>query len=173
MFALRRQLFTVQVQQLGRRTGGVSVSEDPYYLIRRSHLPDIIRKTVEVTERLQQNPGLSVREAVEQVGISRSAYYKYKDVARPFFSAVAGHIVTIALTLRHLPGVLSEVLNLLARYRGNILTINQSLPLQGMATVILSVETREMSAPIDEVLEALRSLHGVQQVLVVGESETG
>lgn len=149
------------------------MSDDPYYLIRRSHLPEVIRKTVEVTELLQQHPELSVMEAVRQVGISRSAYYKYKDVARPFFSAVAGHIVTFALTLRHLPGVLSEVLNLFARCRGNILTINQSLPLQGMATVIVSVETRDMTASVEEVLDQLRDLDGVIQAVVVGESLSG
>jgi chorismate mutase len=144
--------------------------EDPYYLIRRSHLPEVIRKTVEVTELLHRHPDWSVSEAVQQVGISRSAYYKYKDVVRPFYSAVQGHIVTLALTLRHIPGVLSEVLNTLAARHMNILTINQSLPLQGAATVIVSAETREMSGDLDSVMDDLRRVGGVENVVVVGQS---
>jgi chorismate mutase len=144
--------------------------EDPYYLIRRSHLPEVIRKTVEVTELLQRHPDFSVSEAVQQVGISRSSYYKYKDVVRPFYSAVQGHIVTLALTLRHTPGVLSEVLNTLAGRHVNILTINQSLPLQGAATVIVSVETRQMSGDLDSALDDLRRVGGVENVVVVGQS---
>lgn len=145
------------------------MSDDPFFLIRRSQLPEVIQKTTLVTELLQQDPDLSVLEAVQRIGISRSAYYKYKDVAKPFYSAVHGHIVTLALTLQHRRGVLSEVLNALAKERANILTINQSLPLQGLATVIVSAETRDMEADVDAAMEALRKLPGVRQVVVVGQ----
>ena len=144
--------------------------EDPYYLIRRSHLPEVIRKTVEVTERLQRQPNLSVSEAGQAVGISRSAYYKYKDVVRPFYSAMEGHIVTMALTLQHIPGVLSNVLNTMAAQRMNILTINQSLPLQGVATVIVSADTRDIVGDIQDVLDGVLALNGVEQITVVGQS---
>ncbi len=143
--------------------------DDPFYLIRRSHLPEVIRKTVEVTELLQRRSDLNILDAVEQIGISRSAYYKYKDVVKPFYSAVHGHIVTVAMTLRHIPGVLSEVLNTFSRSHANILTINQSLPLQGVATVIVSTETRDMPVEIDVVLENLRHVTGVEQVMIVGQ----
>ncbi|GMA51489.1 hypothetical protein GCM10025857_28460 [Alicyclobacillus contaminans] len=146
------------------------MSEDPFYLIRRSHLPEVVRKTVEVTELLQRHPDWSVSEAVQRVGLSRSAYYKYKDVVRPFHSAVQGHIVTVALTLRHIPGVLSEVLNTLAVRKMNILTINQSLPLQGVATVIVSAETRDMVGDLDSALDQLREVNGVENVTIVGQS---
>jgi chorismate mutase len=145
------------------------VPDDPFYLIRRSHLPEVIRKTVEVTELLQRRSELNVLEAVEQIGISRSAYYKYKDVVKPFYSAVQGRIVTIAMTLRHIPGVLSEALNALSQSRANILTINQSLPLQGLATVIVSMETRDIEVDMDAVLDRLREIAGVEQVMVVGQ----
>jgi|SRR5579875_1266842 len=145
------------------------MSDDPYYLIRGSHLPEVMRKTVEVTELLQRRSDLNVLDAVRQVGISRSAYYKYKDVVKPFYSAVHGQIITIALTLRHVPGVLSEVLNTLSRNQANILTIDQSLPLQGLANVIISTETRDMPG-IDTVLDFLRNIEGVEQVRLVGQS---
>jgi len=103
------------------------MSDDPYFLIRRSHLPEVIQKTAQATELLRQDAALSVLEAVHLVGLSRSAYYKYKDVVKPFHSAISGQIVTLALTLSHERGVLSEVLNVLANLHANILTINQSL----------------------------------------------
>ncbi|QQE79175.1 ACT domain-containing protein [Alicyclobacillus sp. SO9] len=143
--------------------------EDPYYLIRGSHLPEVMKKTVQVTELLQFGKATNVQDAVRQVGMSRSAYYKYRDVVKPFYSAVQGQIVTIALTLRHVPGVLSEVLNTLFYNKANILTIDQSLPLQDVATVVVSIETRDMSN-IDDVLDLLQEIDGVMQVKFVGQS---
>lgn len=151
------------------REGESQVPDDPYYLIRRSHIPEVIRKTVEVRELLQRHPEMNVARAARQVGISRSAYYKYKDVVRPFYTAVQGQIVTLALTLRHTPGVLSDVLNTLAVFHANILTINQSLPLQGVATVIVSLDTHEIGDPFDTVWAALRKVNGVEQVTLVGQ----
>ncbi len=143
--------------------------DDPYYLIRRSHLPDVIRRTTLVTELRNRDAHLSVLQAVTQIGISRSAYYKYKDVAKPFQATMQGQIVTLALTLQHQSGILSEVLNLLAALQANILTINQSLPLQGVATVIISLETRDMTRELQEALDAVRDMPGVEQTLIVGQ----
>lgn len=143
--------------------------DDPYYLIRRSHLPDVIRRTTLVTDLLGREPQLSVLQAVSQIGISRSAYYKYKDVAKPFQSTMQGQIVTVALTLQHQRGILSEVLNLLASLQANILTINQTLPLQGRATVIISLETRDMTEEMQAALDAVRDVPGVEQTLIVGQ----
>ncbi|PWI58321.1 ACT domain-containing protein [Sulfoacidibacillus thermotolerans] len=145
------------------------MSDDPFYLIRYSHLPDVIKRTIQVVELLKREPRFSVSDAVRKVGISRSAYYKYKDAAKPFHAAMQGQIVTLALTLQHQPGILSEVLNTLATQKANILTINQSLPLQGNATVILSLETRNLRGELEETLQLLRSVNGVLQVLLVGQ----
>lgn len=146
------------------------MSEDTYYLIPRSHLPDAIRKAAEVTELIQRNPRMSVTHAVKEIGISRSVFYKYKDVVRPFHSAIANQVVTFAFTLFHVPGVLSNVLNNLAKWQANLLTIHQSIPLQGVATVVLTTETHGMDRSMDEVLAALRRLEGVRDVYVVGQS---
>lgn len=143
--------------------------DDPYYLIRRSHLPDVIRRTTLVTELRNRDAHLSVLQAVTRIGISRSAYYKYKDVAKPFQATMQGQIVTLALTLQHQRGILSEVLNLLASLQANILTINQTLPLQGVATVIISLETRDMTRELQEALDAVRDMPGVEQTLIVGQ----
>ncbi len=145
------------------------MSEDPYYLVRRSHLPDVMQRTIQVMELLNQQPHHSVLEAVRKVGISRSAFYKYREAIKPIYSAIDQQIVTLALTLMHERGVLSDVLNRLASSGSNILTINQSLPLQGKATVIISVETRNMEMGLDEALDHLRTLSGVEQVNIVGQ----
>jgi chorismate mutase len=144
------------------------LSDDPYYLIRRSHLPDVIRRTTQVAELLQHHPDMSVLEAVRQIGISRSAYYKYKQVVRPFSSAVEGQIVTMAFTLRHERGVLSEVINTLSSLGANILTINQSLPLQGIATAIISFEMTDLAQDPADALDHIRRLPGVEQAAIVG-----
>ncbi|KYP80915.1 hypothetical protein AYJ22_01825 [Ferroacidibacillus organovorans] len=108
------------------------MSEDPYFLIRRSNLPEVIQKTTLVTELLTRRRDMSVLEAVRAIGLSRSAYYKYKDAVRPFSEAMSGQIVTIALTLEHKPGVLSTVLNTVASSHGNILTCPQRAPSSAM-----------------------------------------
>lgn len=145
------------------------MSEDPYYLVRRSHLPEVMQRTIAVMELLNQHPHLSVLEAVRRIGISRSAYYKYREAIKPIYSAIDNQIVTLAFTLLHERGVLSDVLNRLAASGANILTINQSLPLQGKATVIISTETRNMKMELDEALDHLRTLFGVEQVNIVGQ----
>ena len=145
------------------------MSEDPFYLVRRSHLPEVMQRTIQVMELLNQHPHLSVLEAVRRVGMSRSAFYKYREAIKPIYSAIDQQIVTLALALMHERGVLSEVLNHLAASGANILTINQSLPLQGKATVIISMETRNMVMGLDEALDQLRTLAGVEQVNIVGQ----
>ncbi len=145
------------------------MSQDPYYLVRRSHLPEAMQRTIRVMELLDQDPHMSVLEAVRQVGLSRSAFYKYKEAIKPIHSSIGEQIVTLALTLLHERGVLSDVLNRLAASGANILTINQSLPLQGKATVIVSLETRNMESELDDALDHLRTRFGVEQVNIVGQ----
>ena len=145
------------------------MNDDPYYLIRYSQLPEIMRRVAKVSDRLKRNPTVSVIEATTSVGISRSAYYKYKDAIVPFHATVQGKIVTLSLTLRDESGVLSNVLNKLASLNGNILTINQSLPLQGIANVIISMDTRLIDLDIDSVVEVLHLLDGVDHVAIVGQ----
>ena len=144
--------------------------EDPYYLIRRSHLPEVMKKTVEVIELLQRRKEMSVQEAVQEVGISRSAFYKYKDAVKPFYSSDMGRIITVSLLLRHVAGVLSEVLGTFSRIQANILTINQAIPLQGTATVTVSLDTQNVVVDMDSLLNDLRDIHGVEEVTLVGQS---
>lgn len=141
-----------------------------YYLVESSILPEAVRKTAEAKELLVRSEAATVNEAVAKVGISRSAYYKYKDGVFPFNDVSREKIVSIALVLEHRAGVLSKILNTLASKGANILTINQSIPLQGLANVSISIETVEMNCDLEEMLAALREIDGARSIKVVGHS---
>ncbi|RYD02963.1 hypothetical protein N752_22515 [Desulforamulus aquiferis] len=138
--------------------------EPKYYLVQEDILPEAIIKTVMAKELLLRGDANTVNEAVEQVELSRSAFYKYKDKVFPFHQWSRGKIVTLALLMEHRPGVLSTVLNIIASVKGSILTINQNLPLQGLANATLSVETAEMDQDLEELLRIIRAVTGVRDV---------
>ena len=103
----------------------------------------------------------TVNGAARAVGISRSAYYKYKDSVRPFHDMLHGRIVTMQMLLRDQPGALSGVLNVLAGTGINILTINQNIPVNGCAVVTMTAETSDLSGSIEEVLRVAQAASGV------------
>lgn len=141
-----------------------------YFLVEGSILPEAVRRTAEAKELLVRGDAATVNEAVAKVGISRSAYYKYKDGVFPFNEASREKIVSLAMVLEHRAGVLSKILNILASESANILTINQSIPLQGLANVSISIETVEMKCGLENLLNVIRKLEGARKVEVVGTS---
>ncbi|MCL5935047.1 MAG: ACT domain-containing protein [Bacillota bacterium] len=141
-----------------------------YYLVQEDILPEAILKTVMAKELLLRGAANTVNEAVEKVDLSRSAFYKYKDKVFPFHQWSKGKIVTLALLMEHRPGVLSTVLNIIASVKGSILTINQNLPLQGLANASLSIETAEMNQDLEELLRIISEVTGVQDVRLVGQN---
>lgn len=144
--------------------------EHKYYLVQEDILPEAIIKTVMAKELLLKGAANTVNEAVELVELSRSAFYKYKDKVFPFHQWSRGKIVTLALLMDHRPGVLSTVLNIIASVKGSILTINQNLPMQGLANATLSVETAEMDQDVEELLRIIREVTGVRDVRMVGQN---
>lgn len=141
-----------------------------FYIVSKEILPDAILKTAQVKEILTRKEALTVNEAVEKVGLSRSAFYKYRDGVFPFFQASKEKIVTFSLLLEHRTGVLSDVLNAVASMKGNVLTINQGIPLQGTAVLTLSLDTHEVTGDMEELLEQLLNVKGVKKVEIVGQS---
>ncbi|MGI6227263.1 MAG: ACT domain-containing protein [Peptococcales bacterium] len=144
--------------------------KNKFYIVSKDILPEAIIKTASVKELLARKEAETVNEAVEKVGISRSAFYKYRDGVFPFYEASKEKIITITITLEHKSGVLSNCLNAIAVSRGNILTINQGIPLQEVAYATISFETRDMVSNVEEVLEALYKIPGVLKVEIVGQS---
>ncbi|WP_028561845.1 ACT domain-containing protein [Paenibacillus pinihumi] len=142
---------------------------DRYYVVREDILPEGIVKTIQVKEMLRRGEAATVNEAVERVGLSRSAFYKYKDAISTFDQLDRERIVTISMDLQHRSGVLSKVLGLVAGFEGNVLTIHQSIPLQGLANVVISVDTALMNTSLTELLQSIRAQDGVSRASVVGQ----
>ncbi|WP_223068278.1 ACT domain-containing protein [Paenibacillus caui] len=140
-----------------------------YYLIREDILPEAVLKTLQVKQLLASGNVKTVHEAVEQIGLSRSAFYKYKDGIHLLNQLERDQIVTVSLDLEHRSGILSQMLALVASFGGNVLTINQSIPLQGVANVVISVETSRLTEELDDLLGKLRGVPGVKKVQIVGQ----
>ena len=146
-------------------------SDDEFVLVQRHVLPDAIQRTLQAKKLLESGKVATVQEAVSQVGISRSSYYKYKDAVFPFSMVDSKKIITISMLLEHRAGVLSNVLRFLAEKGANVLTINQTIPLQGEATVSMSVDAIRVKQPLDQVMDGLKSLDGVSRTVVLGSGD--
>lgn len=132
-----------------------------YYIVAAEALPEIFIKVAEAKRMMQTGEADTVGAATRQVGISRSAFYKYKDAVQPFNNMKAGRIITFYTMLKDNPGVLSNVLSIFAGSGANILTINQSIPTNGCAAVTISAETSEMQESIEEMMARALALEGV------------
>ena len=132
-----------------------------YYLVSAEALPEVFIKVAEAKRMLQVGEADTVGEAARLVGISRSAFYKYKDAVQPFQNVRAGHIITFYALLKDLPGVLSNYLSIFANSGANILTINQTIPTNGCAGVTISAETSDMVEGLEELMARASSAEGV------------
>ncbi|MFY0543433.1 ACT domain-containing protein [Brevibacillus sp. H7] len=142
--------------------------EEKFYLIRSDILPESIAKTIEAKKLLESGEVDTVNEAVERVGLSRSAFYKYKDSIFPFNAMMRENIMTITFTLEHRSGFLSKVLQYVAEQGGNVLTINQTIPLQGIANISMSVDMANLKVSSTEFLDGLQEINGVRKAMIVG-----
>ncbi len=132
-----------------------------YYIVEAQALPEVFLRVAEAKQMLELGEVQTVNEAVRRVGISRSAFYKYKDTVRPFNDMMNGRIVTIQALLKDEPGVLSSILAEFAAWGGNILTINQTIPVNGCAAVTIAAETGGLSCELETLLQRLEGLDHV------------
>ncbi len=132
-----------------------------YYIVEADAWPEIFRKVVDARYLLDTGEAETVNQAVQMAGISRSAFYKYKDAVRPFQDMLHGRIVTFQIMLKDEPGILSHVLNLFAASGANILTINQGIPVNGCAVVTVNAETSGIHESLQELLARLNGAQGV------------
>lgn len=141
--------------------------EHKFFLIEADMLPEIYIKVAKAKELIETGEASTVAEAASAVGISRSAFYKYKDSITPFQDLKRGRIITFHITLRDKMGVLSSVLAVFANTGANILTINQSIPINGTALVTISAETTGMLISSEKLLNSLHDTGGVKKVEVI------
>ena len=132
-----------------------------YYIVEADALPEIFRKVVEARRMLDTGEAETVNQAVQLTGISRSAFYKYRDAVRPFQDMLHGRIVTFQIMMKDEPGILSQVLNFFADSGANILTINQNIPANGCAVVTMTAETSTLRRSLEEVLGDAKASPGV------------
>ena len=132
-----------------------------YYIVAAEALPEIFVKVAEAKRLMQTGEADTVGEATRLAGISRSAFYKYKDSVQPFNDMKAEHILTFYAMLKDVAGVLSSVLAHFAASGANILTINQSIPTNGCAAVTISAETGQMAETLEQLLGDVKALDGV------------
>lgn len=144
--------------------------ERRFFLVQEDILPGAIVKTVLAKELLLRGEAATVSDAVGKAALSRSAFYKYKDGVFPFYQWNPGVTLTLALVLEHRPGVLSKILNTLAAAEANIVTINQSLPMHGLANVTITFETAGMERDSGHITKRIGDLDGVREVSPVGHN---
>ena len=130
-----------------------------YYIVEASALPEIFQKVAEAKRMLGETDKVNV--AAQAVGISRSAFYKYRDSIAPFQNLMAGRIITFQMMLKDKAGVLSEILAIFANCGANILTINQSIPTGGRAMVTISAETSNLSCTLEALTQKIAERKGV------------
>lgn len=146
------------------------LKKDKFYLVQEDILPEAIKKTIKVKEVLKLGEAKTINEAVERMDLSRSAYYKYKDYVFPFYEIAQGKIVSITVSMSNDPGMLSSILRAIAESNGSILTINQDIPLQGIANVTIAFETKDLSTTLEECLDNIRSIRGILKVEILGQA---
>ena len=132
-----------------------------YYLVAAEALPEIFIRVAEAKRMMQTGEAETVGEAARLAGISRSAFYKYKDAVQPFKDMKSEHIITFYTLLKDVSGTLSRVLNVFASSGANILTINQSIPTNGCAAVTISAETSGMEKSLEQLMGDVSGLENV------------
>lgn len=132
-----------------------------YYIVAAEALPEIFVKVAEAKRMMQTGEAATVGAATRMAGISRSAFYKYKDSVQPFNDMKSEHIITFYAMLKDNAGILSKVLTVFASSGANILTINQSIPTNGCAAVTISAETSEMEESLEQLMADVSSLNDV------------
>ena len=136
-------------------------TEPKYYIVEASALPEVFLKVAEAKRLLSVGEASTVNEATRITGISRSAFYKYRDAVLPFQNMMTGRIITFQLLLHDAPGILSNILTMFAEYNANIITINSIVPTNGCAVVTISAETMDLTIQLEELLQKMRSAASV------------
>ena len=142
--------------------------KNKYYVVRDKALPEVLQKVVEVKRLLETDKNLTVQEAAEQVGLSRSSFYKYKDDILPFSDNTRGKTVTLVIQMMDEPGLLSDLLHIVADYRANILTIHQSIPINGIASLTLSVDVLPETGDVTQMVARIEEQTGIHYVKILG-----
>ena len=143
--------------------------QDRYYVVTKDAVPGVLLKVVEAKQLLDTGKAQTVQEAADQAGISRSSFYKYKDDIFPFRENARGKTITFVLQMQDEPGLLSDVLKIVAQHGANILTIHQSIPIGGIASVTLSVDILSSTGDVAEMIAMIERQKGIANLKILGQ----
>ena len=140
-----------------------------YFVVKQKAVPEVLLKVVEAKRLLESSKAMTVQEATERVGISRSSFYKYKDDIFPFHDNSKGKSITFVLQMEDEPGLLSLVLKTIADYKGNVLTIHQTIPINGIASLTLTVDLLPSTGNVSSMIEEIESQPGVHYLKILAK----
>lgn len=138
-----------------------------YFVVKQKAVPEVLLKVVEAKRLLDSERAMTVQEATDKAGISRSSFYKYKDDIFPFYDNTKGKTITLVVQMDDEQGLLSDLLHVVAVYKANILTIHQSIPVNGVATLTLSVEVRPNTGNVSEMVGEMEEMDGIHYVKIL------
>ena len=140
-----------------------------YYVLNRKAVPEVLLKVVEAKRLIESKRVVSVQEATDMVGISRSSFYKYKDDIFPFHDDARGRTITLVIQMDDESGLLSDVLKVIAKYQANILTIHQSIPINGIASLTISIEIPDLTEDITDMISEIEEDNGIHYVKILAK----
>lgn len=144
------------------------MEDDKYFIVKKKAVSEVLLKVVEAKWLLESERVMTIQEAADAVEISRSSFYKYKDDIFPFHENNRGKTINLMLQMDDKPGLLSVVLNQIAKSNANILTIHQSIPIGGIAAVTLGAEILPQTIEIQDMINAIEGIDGVHYLKILG-----
>ncbi len=144
------------------------MDDDKYYIVKKKALPEVLLKVVEAKRLLDSERVYTIQEATDAVDISRSSFYKYKDDIFPFHENNRGKTINLMLQMDDVPGLLSNVLNEIAKAHANILTIHQTIPIGGIASLTLGIEILPQTVEVSEIIGLIEAIGGIHYVKILG-----
>ena len=166
--SLQIQMFFRNGQNLPKvRVEEIMEEKSKYFVVKQKAVPEVLLKVVEAKKLLESERAITVQEATDKVGISRSSFYKYKDDIFPFYDNTKGKTITLVVQMDDEQGLLSDLLHVVAVYKANILTIHQSIPVNGVATLTLSVEVRPNTGNVSKMVEDIEIMEGIHYVKIL------
>ena len=141
--------------------------DEQYFIVKKGALPEVYHKVVEAKRLLDSQKSITIQEATDAVGISRSSFYKYKDDIFPYHENARGKTITLMMQVDDEPGLLSRILNLVAAYGANILTIHQTIPVNKIAMLTLSVEILPSSGDVTGMIRQIEDLTGMHYLKII------
>ena len=140
-----------------------------YFVVKQKAVPEVLLKVVEAKRLLESSKAITVQDATERVGISRSSFYKYKDDIFPFHDNSKGKSITFILQMDDDPGLLSLVLQTIAEYKGNVLTIHQTIPINGVASLTLTVDLLPITRDVSSMIEQIEGQPGIHYLKILAK----